>query len=249
VWQGFLERRIVVSRTVNALFLLLFVVLSVQVAGAENSALPRIEVTATGEVALVPDTAVIDLAVERRAATASEALAQNSTALAAVMKALAEADIAERDIQTSQFSVQPNYVYPRQGEGDRQPRITGYTVRNGLSVRLRDLDRLGVLLEEVVSLGVNQGGNIRFTNGDSDAAVSAARAQAVARAQAKAQALAAAADVQLGRLLYLSDRQPAAAPLPMARAEFAMAADSAVPIAAGENVYQVTVVMVYEISQ
>ncbi|MEE4143642.1 MAG: SIMPL domain-containing protein [Halieaceae bacterium] len=214
---------------------------------------PRITVNGEGTAELVPDMAVLQLSVTRDADTARQALDANSAAMAQVIKALREQGIAERDIQTANFGIQPRYVYPQpRAQGEREPpRIVGYTVRNGLNVRVRDLAKLGAIIDQSVTLGVNEGGNIMFTNDDPSAAIDKARASAVRDAMGRAKTLASAAGVKLGRLLELSENSYNIEPAPMMRAEMmaSAAADAAPPVAAGENSYQVRVSASYAIVQ
>lgn len=213
---------------------------------------PRINVTGQGSAELAPDMAILQLTVTREAETARAALDANSAAMGEVLEALRGQGIAERDLQTANFSIQPRYVYPSpkaQGENG-PPRIVGYTVRNGLSVRVRDLEKLGAVIDRSVSLGVNEGGNILFTNDDPSAAIEQARTRAVQQAMAKARSLAAAAGVAPGKLLELSEQSRGPQPVPMMRSRVMMAdAAESVPVAAGENSYEVTVHMSYGIKQ
>jgi hypothetical protein len=197
--------------------------------------------------------AVLNLSVAREAATAREALTANSAAMEKVLTALEGLGIAKRDIQTSNFDIQPRYAYPsRQGNGANEPpKLVGYTVRNALAVRIRDISRVGEVLDKSVTLGVNEGGNIFFTNDDPSTALTAARKQAVQDAMAKAKTLADAAGVKLGRVLEIAENSYNSRPIPMAKMEMAMdrGVGASVPIAAGENTYQVTVNMTLELAQ
>ena len=218
----------------------------------DNEPYPRIMVNGEGTAELVPDMAVLQLTVTREADTARQALDASSAAMTQVIKALRDQGIAERDIQTTNFGIQPRYVYPQpRSQGEREPpRIVGYTVRNGLSVRVRDLDKLGSVMDQSVTLGVNEGGNIMFTNDDPSAAIDKARASAVRDAQSKAKTLAGAAGVKLGKVLEISENAYYPAPAPMMRAEMmASSAADAVPVAAGENSYRVAVSVSYAIEQ
>jgi uncharacterized protein len=211
---------------------------------------PMIVVTGEGEAMVAPDMAVIQLSVVREAETARAALDANTQAMSAVMEALSAEGIAERDLQTSGFSVMPQYVYPDQGSEARQPRITGYQVTNSLSVRLRDLDRLGAVLDQAVTLGVNQGGDILFTNDDPAQTLTAARQDAIADARDKAETLSSAAGVRLGRIWRIDETSYPPQPLPMMRAEMTrMAADTSVPVAPGENTYRVSVNVTWELAE
>jgi uncharacterized protein YggE len=243
----------ILSRSVTAPILVALVLLcSMNTQAGEHDSPARIVVNGQGTAELVPDMAVLQLTVTREAKTAREALDANSAAMTQVMKALRDQGIAERDIQTANFSIQPRYVYPApKAQGEREPpRITGYTVRNGLSVRVRDLAKLGAIMDQSVTLGVNEGGNIMFTNDDPSDAVDQARVRAVKDAMGKAKTLADAAGVKLGKVLQISENSYSPGPAPMMRAEMmANRAADAVPVAAGESSYQVTVSMSYAIEQ
>lgn len=225
--------------------------LSVAASADDSSPPPRILVTGQGSADIAPDMAVLTLAVTRQAETARAALDANSAAMKEVHEAMRNAGIENRDMQTSGFSIQPNYVYPApQGSGEREPpRIVGYTVRNSLTVRIRDIDLVGAILDQSVSLGVNEGGNITFTNADPTAAITQARTRAVQDAIARADTLAEAAGVKRGRLLEISEQSFNPRPAPMMEMAMGRAADSAVPVAVGENTYQVSVNVTYAIEQ
>ena len=205
---------------------------------------PRILVTGEGSVDIAPDMAVLTLTVTRQAETARAALDANSEAMRDVQNAMKAAGIEERDLQTSGFSIQPNYIYPApRASGEREPpKIVGYTVRNSLTVRVRDIAAIGAVLDKSVSLGVNEGGNIMFTNDDPSEAIKQARTKAVMDALDRANTLADAAGVKTGKLLEMSEQSFSPRPMPMARAELAMSRSAdAVPVAVGENSYRVTV--------
>lgn len=221
-------------------------------ASGEGASPERIVVSGQGSVDLAPDMAVVALTVTREAPTAREALDANSTAMAEVIKAMRGRGIAERDLQTANFSIQPKYSQlPRTASGERPaPKVVGYTVRNSLSVRVRDVSKVGAVIDESVSLGVNEGGGIVFTNDDPSGALSTARVEAVKDARDKALTLAGAAGVRVGRILEISEQSHTPGPVPMMRAEMSMAAGArAVPVATGENTYRVTVHMVVAIEQ
>lgn len=211
---------------------------------------PRISVAGEGEASARPDMAVLTLGVMREAATAREALDANSDAMAAVISAMKSEGIEERDLQTSNFSVSPVYAYPDQNQPDRQPKITGYQVNNTLSVRLRDVAKVGAVLDKAVTLGVNQGGGISFTNDDPAATLTEARKRAVKDAMDKARTLAEAAGVNLGRIVEMSEQNFRGPPMPYAMKTMARDAEAqSVPVEAGENVYRVQVSVTFEISQ
>jgi uncharacterized protein YggE len=211
-----------------------------------------ITVSAEGVAAVAPDMAVISLTVLRDAETARAALDANNEAMGKVLEAMKAEGIAERDLQTGSFSIQPRWVYPQPNNTEaEEPRIVGYTVNNTLTVRIRNLARLGAILDTSVSLGVNQGGNIVFTNDDQDAILKTARIDAVKKAKAKAETISEALGVDLGRIKQVSENTRGSAPMPMMRAEMAMAsrAADAVPVAAGESEYRIAVSVTFEIDQ
>jgi uncharacterized protein YggE len=238
------QRTGVVCTVLAALFL------SSVAAADSNDVQPIIRVTGEGIALIAPDMAVLELAVTREAATAREALDANSAAMTQVLGQMRQQGVEERDLQTSNFSIQPKYIYPsQQSTGEREPpRIVGYTVRNTVTLRIRDISRVGEILDKSVTLGVNEGGNIRFSNNDPSAAIDQARVAAVHNAMAKAKTLAEAAGVRTGALLELSEQARTPRAVPIARAEMMMsrAADS-VPVAAGENSYKVQVSLAYAI--
>ncbi|MBY3049731.1 SIMPL domain-containing protein [Rhizobium laguerreae] len=212
---------------------------------------PVISVTGDGESSVAPDMAVVNLAVVKQAKTAREALDENNKAMNDVLAALKSGGIAERDLQTSGFSIQPQYNYPQPVDGQQQqPQLIGYQTINSVTVRLRDLAKLGAVIDQSVTLGINQGGEIQFTNDKPDAAIEEARKAAVADAVKRAKTLSEAAGVKLGRILEINENVPRAMPQPVYRATMMKeASDAAVPVQGGENNYNVSVTVTFAIEQ
>jgi uncharacterized protein YggE len=210
-----------------------------------------ITVSGDGESAVAPDMAVVNLSVVKQAKTAREALDENNKAMADVLAALKQTGIADRDLQTSGFSIQPQYTYPQPVDGQpQQPQLIGYQTINSVTVRIRDLAKLGSVIDQSVTLGINQGGDIQFTNDKPEGAVEEARKDAVASAVKKAKTLSEAAGVKLGRILEISEIEPRAAPQPVFRAAMMKgASDASVPVQNGENTYNVTVSVTFAIEQ
>lgn len=215
-------------------------------AHAQNQPSPRIIVTGEGEKAVAPDLALLSLSVMREAKTAREALNANNDAMAAVIAAMKAAGIEERDLQTSGIQISPRYNYTNKPDGGQEAELVAYQVTNTLSVRVRDLAKAGDILDKSVSLGVNQGGGITFTNNDPSAALTEARRLAVKNAIDKAKVLSDAAGVELGRILEISDQTYLPRPMPMAKS-VAYDSGAAVPVQAGENSYNVQVNVTFEI--
>jgi uncharacterized protein YggE len=163
-----------------------------------------------------------------------------------VLAALREAGVAERDLQTSGLSIQPRYAQP--GKERSEPKIAGYGVSNALTVRVRNLDEAGAILDKAVGLGVNQGGGIAFVKDDLGPTLTEARKRAVTDALARARTLAEAANVKLGRILSIEEQSAMPRPMPYGGPLRMAAADAAVPLAAGENSYRTQVTVVFEIA-
>lgn len=238
-----------------AALLLAFTALPLSAQAKENrmsGPTPQITVTGQGDASIAPDMAIINLSVLREAETARQALTDNNEAMAKILAAMKQDGVAERDLQTGGFSIQPRYVYPDDKNGLTQPKISGYSVSNTLAVKVRDLTKLGNILDQSVTLGVNQGGDITFTNDDPKTAITEARKRAVEDAAAKAKTLTEAAGVSVGKVLSINEGGAMPSPRPIAYARMAsaqgMAADS-VPVAAGENTYNVNVTVTFEIKQ
>jgi uncharacterized protein YggE len=211
---------------------------------------PRIVVTGEGEATVKPDMAVVGLSVMREAQTARAALDQNNEAMNAVIAALKEAGIEDRDLQTSGLSIQPRWDYSQREDGSQSARLVAYQVTNSLTIRVRDLSQLGAVIDNSVSLGVNQGGSISFTNDDPDLVIDRARRAAVEDAMSRARSLADAADVELGDILEITEQADAPPPMPLDGRVMRMeAAEAAVPVESGENSYSVRVTMSFAIEQ
>lgn len=218
---------------------------------ADEAPRPHITVTGEGEAAAAPDMAILSLVVLQEKPTAREALTANNEAMAKVLDAMKKAGIAERDLQTSGFSIDPRYVYPENKDNTQPPqapKIVGYAVSNSLTVRVRDLKKVGEILDQSVTLGVNQGGNLIFTNDKPETVVEEARKKAVANALAKAKTLTEAAGVSLGKVIEISEQSYSPRPMPMGREKMMAAAPAdSVPIASGENTYNVNVNVTFEL--
>jgi uncharacterized protein YggE len=213
---------------------------------AETPQPPRIIVSGEGEATVAPDLALLSLSVMREAKTAREALNANNDAMAAVIAAMKAAGIAERDLQTAGIQISPRYNYTNKPDGNQEAELIAYQVTNTLSVRVRDISKTGEILDKAVSLGVNQGGGISFTNENPAAVVTEARKKAVADAIAKAKTLAEAAGVSVGKVLEITDQSYAPPPMPM-NAKAYDAAGASVPVQAGENAYKVMVNVTFEL--
>lgn len=202
----------------------------------------QITVTGTGVVSAVPDMALVRLGVTREARTASQAMSAASEAVAAVLEKIAQAGVAPKDVQTASLGLSP--VWDRGNTSP--PRVRGYMASNNLTVRVRDLNGLGALLDGLIADGVNSLNGLSFSIAEPGPLQTEARAAAVRDARAKAETLADAAEVTLGPVLTINEGSGSVAPAPMMRG--AMMEASAVPIAEGEVDVRVTVNVAYGIS-
>jgi uncharacterized protein YggE len=201
-------------------------------------------VTGQGEVAAVPDMAVITLGVRQRGDTAQEAMAQVSTDVSGILVALADLGVAALDQQTSGFYLRP--IYNDRGITDGSPPdLVGYEAGNSVTIRVRDLARLGQTLDAVIEIGANDFNGLRFELQDATGAKSLARQLAVADARAKAEELAAAAGVALGPLVRISETGGNAAPRMMEMSAARSGMGNA--IASGDVTVEANVTLVFEI--
>lgn len=214
---------------------------------ADSDAPGRISLVGIGEVRAVPDEASIAIGVVHQADTAAAALKDNNAAMSEIFATLKGEGIDEKDIQTANFSLNPRYVYPKDNSGP--PTIQGYEVSNEVSVRVRDLTKLGALLDKVVQSGSNRINGVSFSLSNPEEAENEARRRAVANAKAKAELYAKAAGVKLGSVRQISEAGIAMPPRPIMRAEaYAVkAAADAVPIANGEQTITIQVNMTWDI--
>ena len=203
-----------------------------------------ITIEGRGEVSGTPDTAFINSGVTTQGTTAREALDANSATMSELIETLKAAGIEARDIQTSNFSVSPNYTYTDQRDEQGYqlpPRIDGYTVSNSVSVRVRDITALGRVLDQAVTVGANTIHGISFSVDDPSELYDAARREAFADAESKASVYMDAAGLSLGPIRAISEGQSSAPPQPFMRTMAMDSAASSVPVEAGELSFAISV--------
>ena len=212
---------------------------------AEGGKMPRIiSLSGHGEVRATPDIAYVTSGVVTQGATAAEALAANTKAMTDLFAALKDSGIEDRDVQTSNFSVQPRYDF----SNNQAPKMVGYDVSNNVTVTLRKVDTLGALLDRMVQSGSNQISGISFDVSKPDDAMDEARKLATEDATRKAKVYAKAMGIELGNVMQVSEGSAAQPPMPMVRSTM-MKVDAAppVPMAAGEQTLAVDVNVIWEI--
>lgn len=215
-----------------------------QAPGADAPSPATLAVTGSGEVAAEPDIGLIQVGVTTEAREATQALSANSARMTALFEALATRDIDDRDVQTSNFNISPIFSRPERSSQET-PRVVGYRVDNQVSIKVRDLDAFGEILDELVSTGANTIQNIRFAVDEPQALLDEARTLAMGDARRKADLLAAAGGFRIGRILEV--RENAGGPGPQFSRGFIAASAEAVPIASGELTFTATIFVSYEI--
>ena len=219
-------------------------ILFAQAPSAPGAGANFIVVSGLGEVKAKPDMASISAGVVTQAATAAEALAANSQAMNAVIAALKNLGVAEDDIQTSNFSVSPQYP-PYDSNNLQPPKIVGYQVSNQVTAIVRDLAKLGTILDGLVQAGANNINGVSFGIDKADALEDEARKAAIADAKHRAEIFAAAAGVSVGRVIAIQEMGTSLPPQPYLamRAEVA----AAVPIATGQETVSASVNVTFEL--
>ncbi|NYT41419.1 SIMPL domain-containing protein [Sphingomonas sp. R-74633] len=198
-----------------------------------------LDVSATGTSTRVPDLAVIQAGVVTQAASAGQAMQQNSAQMAKVLAALRKAGIAERDIQTATVNLSPQYRYVQ----NEAPVITGYQASNQVSIRFRDVAKSGTILDTLVAEGANDISGPNLTVDKPEGALDEARVDAVKKARARAELYAQAAGLKVDRILAISENgalPPSPMPVMAMRAGKSEVADS-LQVLAGERELNVTV--------
>lgn len=211
---------------------------------AEEKVMDRtVTVSAAGSVSAAPDEATIATGVSSEAKTAREALTKNTEAMTKVIAELKSQGVDARDIQTTQFNVEPVYVYPKEGQ---PPSVTGYRVNNMVGVRVRDLDKLGGVLDQLVTSGANQMNGITFNVSKAETLKDDARKAAMENAKRRAQLLATAAGAEVGEVVLISEETSHQGPRPVVFAKRAAMADS-VPVERGEQELEARVTVTWKL--
>ena len=186
--------------------------------------------------------------------TAGEALSANAADMNRVIQALKRAGIADKDIQTSNLSLNPVYAdmsrQPASPLEQQVPRIIGYQVSNQVTVKQRNLADFGRTIDTLVSAGANQVNGPSFQMDDPDAASDDARTMAMKRARARADLYARAAGLKVLRILTIAESGGYQPPMPVmyARAQMADSAGAPTPVAAGEVSLQANVTVMFELA-
>ena len=226
---------------------ILWVVLAVVwgvAAPAQENTRGVLTVSGEGSVEVAPDMAIITLGVQNQATTADVAMRDTSRATQGILDRMLVFGVAQTDLQTSRLSLSP--VFDRRANDGSPPRVVGFVASNEITVRLRDVPRVGALLDEVIQAGANTFRNLRFAVQDPGPHLDAARRAAVRDARARAALYAEAADLKLDGLRRLSEGGQGGRPGPQFET-LALARD-AVPVAPGELSISASVELEYWVS-
>ena len=206
-----------------------------------------LSVSAEASAKRVPDVATISTGVVTQAADANAAMRANAVQMDKVMAAIKAAGIGERDVQTSGINLNPQYKYVE----NAPPSIVGYQASNTVNVKVRDLSKLGKVLDAFVEQGANQVNGPSFEVDKPDEAYDEARVAALKKAQARAQTYADALGLKVRRIVSISEGGASfPRPMPMMRA---MAADAGfakeTSVSPGETTLSVNIDVVFELGR
>jgi uncharacterized protein len=229
-----------VARRVSVLAVLAVPVVTLPLSGQPGAASPpppSISASAVGEAQVVPDRAMLNVAVESQGQSAAAAASANAAKQTRVINAVKAAGVAAAQIRTSGYNVYPEYAQ-QSGQG---PRVTGYRANNTVQIEVRSIDAIGKVIDAALGAGATNLGSLNLFASNPDPARREALQKAVAKARADAEATATAAGGSLGALAEIAI-DPYNPPQPMmgrVMAQSAMAAPT--PVEAGELVVQASV--------
>jgi hypothetical protein len=205
-----------------------------------------IVVSGEGKVSVVPDVATVSLGIEAEDTTVTTAQNQATTAMEMVMVALTDNGVAEEDIQTQYFNI---YRVTRWDDETWQEIVIGYRVSNTVSVKIKEMENIGSIIDAVVQAGgdLTRVNGINFSVEDPSIYYEEAREEAMADAQAKAEALAELGGVRLGKPIHIAENsyQPGTIYVSGVRVDEAM--DSETPISPGETEITLNIQVTYDI--
>jgi len=212
-----------------------------------------ITVSDTGEIYAKPDLALTTFSVITEEKTVAEALSQNTEKMNAVIDFVKGQGVEDKDLKTTSFNIYPRYEWreekteiPPQPQGKRV--LVGYEIRQSLEVKIRDLEKIGAIIEGATEAGANQVGDLQFTIDKEDELKKQAREQAIEKAKTKAKELASQLEVNLVRISNFSESSIIPRYYGLEKAAAMGVGEEAPQIETGENKIEVTVTITYEIN-
>lgn len=205
-----------------------------------------LSVSAQAESRRVPDVATMSTGVVTQAADANTAMRQNAEQMNKVVAAIKSSGVAERDIQTSGISVSPQYRYAE----NQPPTITGYQASNTVNLKVRDIAKLGKVLDTLVAQGANQVNGPTFEVDQPEEAYDEARRAALDKARARAAMYAKAMDLRVRRVVSISEGGGFQPPMPIMAMRMEKAQDSAeTSVSPGETTLTANLDVVFELGR
>ena len=205
-----------------------------------------LSVSASGEASRAPDVATASAGVVTQAADANAAMRANAAQMTKVIAAIRAAGVAERDIQTTGINIHPTYRHIE----NEEPRISGYSASNSVNLKVRDIARLGEVLDALVASGANNVNGPSFGIDQPDAVYDEARRKALEQARARADMYAEALGLRVRRIVSISEGGRMSPPQPMyAMRAMAMDASESTPVAPGENTLTANLEIVFELGR
>jgi len=204
-----------------------------------------IVVSETGEIYAKPDLGIITASVTNEAKTVAEAMTENTERMNSVISAVKAQGIEGKDVKTTSFNIYPRYEYTERGYGERT--LVGYEVVQQLQVKIRDLNKIGSVIQEATNAGANDISGLRLTIDNEDELKDQARQQAIEKAKTKAEELTSRLGVKLGKIISFNENSFTPYYDSVMYAEGMGAAAVAPDIQAGENKISVSVNVIYEI--
>ncbi|GGZ54940.1 SIMPL domain-containing protein [Lysobacter xinjiangensis] len=205
-----------------------------------------LSVAAQAEARRTPDIANVSAGVVTQAADANAAMRENAAQMAKVVAAIRAAGVAERDVQTAGVNLNPQYRYAE----NQPPVITGYQASNTVNVVVRDIAKLGRILDALVATGANQVNGPTFDIDKKDPVYDEARRAALDKARQRADMYAQALGLRVRRIVSIDETGGMGIPRPVPMMAMAkMERDVATPISPGENVLSVNLDVVFELGK
>lgn len=211
----------------------------------DSALVETISVTGTGDVTLTPDRVIFNVGVDTTSPNVADAVRQNNEKVARVVNALKVAGATDREIRTSNFSIQPQFEYVERG----RPRLLGYQVSNNVTVTKNNPAEAGRLLQSAVDAGANTASGLIFTVSDETRGRDEGLRAAFSDARAKAQLLAQAAGRTLGRAISITEGSAPSPPMykgMVAARAVSEAVQMDVPVAPGTEELKFTVSVIFE---
>ncbi|NJC38394.1 hypothetical protein GGR60_002948 [Xanthomonas arboricola] len=205
-----------------------------------------LNVSAEAEAKRIPDIATLSAGVVTQAADGNAAMRQNAEQMSKVMAAIKAAGIADKDVQTTGINLSPQYTYKE----NEAPRINGYQASNTVSLKVRDISRLGKVLDALVAQGANDINGPSFSVDQPEPAYDEARVAALKKAQARADTYAKSLGLKVRRIVSISEgRSGGVRPMMMAASMRSAKAEMDTQVAPGESTLSINLDVTFELGR